>query len=221
MINAETQLSRGDRERVRDRITELEAQTDAEVVCAIATESGRYDRAESLCGLIVGVCCLIVAQKFAALDDWDVREGLHLGWQVFLVVGGFVVGSLAASYWHALRRLLVSQAEAEQEVHRAVHQVFSRFGIGSTRHRGGILIYVSLFEHRLEILADRTAAEVITAEELAEMRDVALEKIRSGDFAEGLVQALSLAQEKLAVALPHTADQESLDNELLVFHPRP
>ncbi len=222
MTNADKLLTSADRQRISQRIAELESHTDAEVVCAVATESGRYDRAESICGLFVGLFALISAQKLATLDDWDVTTALPIGFQVLLVVVGFVAGSLLASYWHGLRRLVVRRTEMETEVNKSVHQIFSQQGIGNTQHRGGLLIFLSLFEHRLEVHCDKAAFEKLGPADLETIRDAVLAKVRSGAISDGLMAGLEQAETLLTAALPHTGDAtDTLKNEVLVFHPRP
>lgn len=222
MNNANKLLSSGDREQISQRIAKLETQTDAEVVCAVATESGRYDRAESLFGLAVGLVALISGNKLAGMGGWDTSTALSLGLQVVLVVGGFVLGSVLASYWHGLRHLFVSNAEITSEVSRSVHQVFSQRGVGGTRHRGGVLIYLSLFERRLEVRCDRAVAERVKQSDLDAIRDAVLGKVRKGDVAGGLIAGLDRAEAVLAKALPASdATPDAISNEVLLFHPRP
>jgi len=222
MINAAKVISEADCKRIQERIASLEKVTDAEVVCAVATESGRYDRAESVCGLLVGLLALISSNKLLALGGWDSPDNLALGWQVTTVVVGFVLGSILSSYWHPLRRLFVSQNQMAEEVRRSVHQVFCLKGVGGTRHRGGVLIYLSLFERRLEVLSDQALAEKLSQADLEAIRDAVLEQIRAGQFAGGLLAGLDSAEERLARMLPATeAASESLSNELILFHPRP
>jgi len=222
MNNAYTLLTPGDREQISQRIAKLEKQTDAEVVCAVATESGRYDRAESLSGLAVGLTALISGNKLADMGGWDVSPSLSIGVQAVLVVAGFVLGSVLASYWHGLRRLLVSRGEMDAEVSRSVHQVFSRHGIGGTKHRGGVLIYLSLFERRLEVRCDRAVIGKIKQPELDAIRDAVLDKVRNGDLRGGLMAGLESAEASLAKAFPATeSTPDSLSNEVLLFHPRP
>jgi len=222
MNNANKLFSAGDREQISQRIAKLEQQTDAEVVCAVATESGRYDRAESLCGLTVGLIALISGNKLAGMGGWDSSSALSLGLQVILVVGGFILGSMLASYWHGLRHLFVGNAEMTSEVSRSVHQVFSQQGIGGTKQRGGVLIYLSMFERRLEVRCDRAVIERIKQPELDAIRDAVLPKVRKGDAVGGLIDGLDRAEAILAKALPATAVVvDALPNDLLVFHPRP
>ncbi|MCW5551265.1 MAG: TPM domain-containing protein [Verrucomicrobiae bacterium] len=222
MNNANNCFSSGDREHISQRIAKLEQQTDAEVVCAVATESGRYDRAESLCGLAVGLMALISGNKLAGMGGWDTSSALSLGLQVVLVVGGFVLGSVLASYWHGLRSLFTSNAEMASEVSRSVHQVFSQCGIGGTRQRGGVLIYLSLFERRLEVRCDRAVAGKVKQPDLDAIRDAVLDRIRAGDAPGGIIAGLDRAAEVLARAIPATGSTtDSLSNDLITFHPRP
>ncbi len=115
MLNARQYLNKGQQAAVVEAIALAETRTRAEVVCACATESGRYDRAESLAGLLFALLALAMAN--AALVDggsdagsWKRAATLPFSWQCLAVVAGFVVGSLAASYWHPLRRLFTSQS---------------------------------------------------------------------------------------------------------------
>jgi len=222
MINASLKFTESDHKRIAQRIAKLEEQTDAEVVCAVATESGRYDRAESICGLLVGVSSLIVGNKLVGLSGWDGPASLSVGWQVLLTMAGFVLGSLLASYWHPLRQLFVSRAEMESEVNRSAHLVFSRHGVGGTRHRGGVLIYLSLFERRLEVRCDRAVAEKLATADIESIRDAVLAKLKSGDLPGALVMGLDRAEAILAKAIPGTGlAADALSNDLLLFHPRP
>lgn len=222
MRNAANILTPDDRARVSRRIASLEKTTDAEVVCAVATESGRYDRAESIAGFLVGLTALISGNKVAAMSDWDGIATISLGLQVGLLVGGFATGSLLASYWHDLRRLFVRKAEFKSEVIRSVHQVFSQQGIGRTAHRGGLLIYLSLFERSLEVRCDQAIAAKVQQADLEAIRDAVLARVRTGDVAGGLIAGLDRTEELLSKVYPSTGSAtETLANELLLFHPRP
>jgi len=222
MKNAMKQFSVEDRERIAGRIAALEARTDAEVVCAVATESGRYDRGESMCGIFVALIALISGNKFAGMGGWEAQDTVSLGIQIGLLTAGFVFGSLLASYWHGLRWLFVSDAEMRAEVGGKVHQVFSQHDIGGTRDRGGLLIYLSLFEHRLEIRCDHAIAEKIPEADLNTIRDSVLGGVRAGRLADALIAGLDRAEESLAGAVPATdLAKGELPNQLLLFHPRP
>lgn len=222
MKNAQKILSPAELDTLHARIARLETRTEAEVVCAVATESGRYDRAESLCGLTVALAALLSAEKFLGMGTWEQRAGLSLGAQALTIVLGFVAGSVLASYWHGLRRLFAGGREIEAEVQRSVHQVFSQRGVGETRQRGGLLIYVSLFERRLEIRCDQALAAKLPPSTLTAIRDAVLPRLKAGDLAAGLLAGLDQAEAVLAEAMPSTGQPANrLPDTVLLFHPRP
>lgn len=222
MVHALNQFSEEERTRVAQRIGEVETGTDAEIVCAVATESGRYDRAESLCGILFSLIFLISAHKVMASGSWEETVSVPLSLQALLVALGFLLGNWLASYVHGIRRLFVSRQEMIAEVDRSAHALFSVQGIGETRHAGGILIYLSLFEHRVEVLGGKTVMEKLEHADLEAIRDAILVEARRGQFAEGILAGIDRASSRLCDVLPASGQSgEELNNELLLFHPRP
>lgn len=222
MKNAAKILSPTELDRVQARIAQLETHTDAEVVCAVATESGRYDRAESMCGLTAALVALISIEKFLGMGAWEQSSGLSLGAQTLTIVLGFTAGTILASYWHGLRRLFTGTREIDAEVARSVNQVFSQRGIGETRQRGGVLIYLSLFERRVEIRCDRALVSALPPATLGAIRDAVLTQMKAGDLAAGLIAGLDQAEAALSKAMPSSGTSAGqLPNTVLIFHPRP
>ena len=120
-MNANRFLTDAEKEKVENAIAEAEKATSAELVCAVATESGRYDRAESIVGLLfsllaLGVAEILHAQVFVSEGSWSSQGGIAIGWQVLAVVIGFIVGSGLATYWFPLRKIFVGQKEIEEEL---------------------------------------------------------------------------------------------------------
>ena len=221
-------LNDNTRQQITDAIAEVEKKTTAEIVCAVATESGRYDRAESLIGLFCALASLCAAHGVHAgwmrsAGEWSAAPGLHLGFQVLAVVAGFILGSVLASYAHGFRRLVVSQRESDEEVDRAASHVFSQASLGSTSKGTGLLIYVSLFEHRVVILADDQVREALTDQQIEALRDTAVAGLKKHEFTDTFVQTVQQAGELLAETLPADRDlnPDELPNHVLTFHPRP
>jgi len=136
MKNAERTLTKAGTERIESAIAEAERRSSAEIVCAVSTESGRYDRAEAIAGLIgslvgLGIAHFAHEELGTAPGEWAAGP-LALGWQALAVAVGFVVGHVAASYGHGLRRLFTSRREKEAEVWRAAWHVFGTAAIRGT-----------------------------------------------------------------------------------------
>jgi putative membrane protein len=226
-MNATHFVTESERAVIEQAAAEAEKCTSAEIVCAVATESGRYDRAES----IVGLCGALVALAVAALlndapaglpGSWSIERGLSLGWQCFAVVAGFVLGSIAASYFHPLRNFFTMAREMEEETNRAASHVFAVHRLGATKSRGGVLLYVSLFERRVIVLADKAVMDAVGDGFLRELRDLAVKRLHDGCRVETFVETIRMAADRLALVLPVRADDaDELSNRLLIFRSRP
>ena len=61
-----------------------------------------------------------------------------------------------------------------------------------TRDRTGILLFISLFEHRIEVLGDAGINRHVTADEWTDVVLRIREGIRGGHLADGLVEAIGM-----------------------------
>jgi len=226
-LKASEVLAAEDRSRIEAAVAEAEARTSAEIVCAVASESGRYDRADAVLGLGGALVALSLAHVVhvwitTGAGAWSTAP-LQLGWQAGAVVVGFLAGIWLSPRIPFLRRLLVREAEMEGEVRGAAAQVFTSASVGRTVGATGLLIYVSLFERRVVILADEAVGAALGEAQVGRLRDLAQEELREGRLAEAFLNVMREAAPRLAKSLP--AERELNPNELpdhvLVLHPRP
>lgn len=226
-MNANHFITQEDRKLVEAAVADAEKRTSAEIVCAVATESGRYDRAESIVGIFGSLAGLLLANAIdgcscGSVAGWSVEPGLSILWQCVAVVAGFLAGSVLASYWHGLRRSLVSGQEFGEETRRAAAFVFSQARLASTRESGGVLLYVSLFEHRVIVLADDGVMKAAGQEFLDKLRDLAVARLREGHNLETFIDTIRTAADVLSAKLPAAKSNiDELPNKFLIFHPRP
>lgn len=210
-----------DQKPIEAAIARLEQRSSAEVVCVVATESGRYDRAESLLGLVLGLVGLAVAEGVwsAVSGSWGSPTPLLV--QAAGVVVGFVAGLLLASFVHPLRRVLVSKAEREEEVRRGAWSAFTASRVGATAGRVGVLVYVSLFEHQVVVLLDTGVQALVPADFAAQLVDRAVAGLKAGKRTEALAELVDLLAQTLAEKLPAGTDNpDELPNHVIALHPR-
>lgn len=233
MKKATELLSQQDKQRIESRIGEVESQRNVEIVCACSTESGRYDRAEGICGLVVAIIALCLANYVVYTlqtvpGSWATVQ-LHLGWQVLAVVLGFIAGNVMASYVHPVRRLFVSRKMLAQEVDRSAHSIVRLERISELSHWPGLLIYVSCFEKRLLVLENQQLEKIVQSEFIERLCTESTALLREGKFVDAFVHAIDRLDEQLKhaerSAIPGEADSnpdiQGLHNHLLIFHPRP
>ena len=134
-------------DQLADCVREIEAQTDAEIVIAVRARSGDYRHADYLFGFILSFAGLLIL-LFAPFD-------FQHYWVAIDVLVLFALGAFLCSRSNALRRLLTSEDYRADAVRTGAAAMFYEAGIANTDAEMGVLIYLSLLERRLELIADR------------------------------------------------------------------
>jgi putative membrane protein len=75
----------------------------------------------------------------------------------------FAIGHFIAGRSDVLRRLMTRERERVAQVRTTAAAVFHERGVTNTERETGLLIYLSLLEKRLEILADRGVLMAVPA----------------------------------------------------------
>ena len=178
-------------DQIRQAVAEAETQTAGEIVPYVVGRSGTYQvavwRAASAGAVLAGAVALAVAWLY---DGWGLGW-LYSAWAMALVMtlGGAVGAALAATV-DPLRRALAGAARLDERVHRRAAEAFLDEEVFDTRDRTGILLFVSLFEHRIEVVGDAGIDAKVEPGEWDEVVDLVRRGIRNGDLAGGLVEAI-------------------------------
>jgi putative membrane protein len=124
----------------------VEAQTSAEVVVAVRQRSGQYGVLAYHFG--VGLAALVVLLLLVSPQVYSLGaiaiEGLL----------ALLLGTVLAANFDTLLRALSRRATLSRNVSTSARAAFFDLGISRTSGRNGILVYVSLFERRCEVLTD-------------------------------------------------------------------
>lgn len=224
MKRASKFFSDGEKQRIEQAIADAEAKTSAEIVPALATASGRYDRAEDIAGLWFGLIAMTIA--WFALRAQS-AEAAHWGstWSRFelpiligLVIFGFLLGAIAAAYIPWLRSIFTPRKQMGEEVAAAAARVFFDSRVHHTEGATGLLIYLSLFERTATILADATVLQNLGQATLDDLCNNLIEGIRAGDAATALCETIADAGERLHAVLPRQdGDRDELSNTLITI----
>jgi putative membrane protein len=133
-------------EAVARAVREAESGTAAELIVVVASRSGSYLDVAVVTGLLVAVFALWVA-----LFSPAVFSPLAIAVEVPLVA------ALAAWLSHRSPRLLLALTPADRvrrQVERAAADHFLREAVHGTRGRTGLLVYLSLLEESVALIAD-------------------------------------------------------------------
>jgi putative membrane protein len=206
-MNAEKFFTDDEKERIHQAIIAAESKTAGEIVPIIVTSSARYTEVELL-GLVTGLFVGLIVEWLWS-DPWG-SEYLNL-WPVAGAFVGFLLGRLPA-----VKRLLASKNRIDEAVDRFALASFTEQGLHHTKDHTGILILVSLLEHRVEILADRGINEKVEPGTWDEVANTLTTGIKNGIACDAFCKAIARCGEILAAHFPRQADdKDELPNRLV------
>lgn len=100
---------------------------------------------------------------------------------------------------------------------RAVH-AFGQLGVWDTEANNGVLIYVLMADHDVEIVADRGLAQRVPHEDWENVCHRMEVEFRKGDFAAGAIAGVEGVGELLARHFPSAgADRDELPNQAVLL----
>ena len=219
-------LNEAEHKQVSDAVAAAEAESAGEIVTIIAERSDGYTDVAFAWAAIASFAAMAV---FSAIPDfyleridwllglwgheWTHREllGLMLGIGVLKFVAVMALQLIpAVRFW-----LIPGRIKTARVHERAV----SFFKVGAERRthgRTGVLLYLSMREHRAEIVADEAIAGIVSAEIWGEAMADMLEHIRQGRTAEGMIAGVRDVGAVLAEHFPPTGhDGNELPDRLI------
>ena len=138
-------------------IKEIERSTDAELVIVVRARSANYRHADYLFCFIVALVVLI----FLIFSPFPFPEFLV----PIDVALAFTIGTVISWKSNFIRRLFSREKFRRAAVRTAAAAMFYEAGIANTNSEMGVLIYLSLMEKRLELIADRGILKKVPPQE--------------------------------------------------------
>lgn len=204
---------------VTQAVGAAEQHTSGEIVPVIADRSDGYtDIAFAWSALAAFfILCLL-----AVFPDPVLRivEALNGAWNVQWWPGEIIGIASAISITAFLLMLLLQLSDVIRfalipgrvKTDRVENRAIDLFKVGAERRthgRTGVLIYLSMREHRAEIVADEAVTGKVAPEAWGEAMADMLAEIRQGHVAEGLVAGIRDVGAILAEHFPREADDEN------------
>lgn len=212
-------LSPDERRRVSDTVAAAEARSAGEIVTIIAERSHGYSDialAWSMAAGIAALAALIAAPDFYLgiyerlsggwMHEWSQRAILGVALIVFVLTCG---AAWLLLLWTPLRFAMIPARVKDSRVRARAVTCFKVGAERRTHGRTGILIYLSMREHRAEIVADEAIASKVAPEVWGEAMAAMIAQIRQGHVADGMCAAVERVGEVLAEHLPRAEDDHN------------
>lgn len=95
-----------------------------------------------------------------------------------------------------------AELQAGVDAHQRALSVFGQLGVWDTEDNNGVLIYLLLADHAIEVIADRGVARRVPATHWTEVVDSLQAELRAGAFEKGLMAAVHSVGQALEAHFP-------------------
>jgi len=206
-------LSKAEAEAITARSVELESRVGVQVIAAIIGKADAHVelpwKAFAL-GAVLSGLAVVVADL--ARPQWLTANVALV--DTVTILGTGAASALLAVFVPAYARFFLRSTRRDAEVHRYAEALFLRHELFKTRERNGILILVSCFERKVEILADVGLHQRVSDAEWRPVIARMTPLLREGRFAEALQEGLAAAEELLAAKGLNARVDAAAENEL-------
>lgn len=193
---AERFFTKNEKEKIKNTTKEVESKTIGEIAVVVVDHSSHYREAEVLGGIFSGsLISLIMSAVFFHASLW------------FYVPLSFLLFFPARFIFQRvphLKEVFVGRKRKEIAVRERALKAFYENGLYKTRQNTGVLFFISLFERKVWVLADKGIHGKIKQQTLNRFADVVSKGIREGHARDALCEAIREAGEVLAKHYPVT-----------------
>ena len=207
-MNAEKFFTGEEQDRIQRAVFAAEQKTAGEIVPMLVDSSDRYAEIE-----MMGLASGLIVGTFAAFLIHDPWAAVHS--QLLWPLAGAVLGFIACRV-PPIKRRLISKDRIAEAVHLRSLAAFTGQGLHHTRAETGILIFVSLLEHRVVVLADRGINAKVQPGAWDEIVGIVTAGLKSGHACDAFCNAIERCGDILAQHFPRSPDdKDELSNRLV------
>jgi len=202
-----TFLTEQEKQNIREAIREAEAQTSGEIVTVIARSADEYLYIPTLwAGLLALLTPSVLLWLPQPLD--------YIYMYAIQVVVFFVCAILFR--WTPIKMKLVPRAVKQRRANRLANLLFLQHGVHQTEQRNGLLLFVSVAERYVEIMADKGINDRVPQDTWRHIVDEFVNHVKQGQIAKGFVEAVDQSGALLKEHFPIEAgDKNELPNHLI------
>jgi len=197
-MTSENFFNDSEKAEIKAAIKKVEKNTAGEIAVMVVDESDSYPEGNILSGIIIGG---LVSLGITELFFEDSLTVFAIFFGVLSLVSAWIT-----DYFPPLKRIFISKRRSNALVREQAVQSFFEKGLHKTRDATGILFFISLFEHRVWILADTGIYSKISQQELQVYASDMAKGIRQGNGAEILCREIGNLGTVLAEHFPARHD---------------
>lgn len=209
-------LNEAEHRQVSDAVAAAERQSAGEIVTVIADRSDGYSDIALAWAAIAAFAAMALFSAFPEFyltkfewllglwgHEWSPRETLSIALAIGVVK---FIAVVLVQLWQPLKFWLIP---GWIKTARAENHAIDLFKVSAERRthgRTGVMIYLSMREHRAEIVADEAIAAKVAPEVWGDAMSALLAELKQGRIADGMVAAVAQVGQVLAEHFPRAED---------------
>lgn len=208
MRSANNYFTPEERDNIELAVKQAESQTSGEIVPMVVDSSYDYPRADLIgAGTLAIATGLVVSWLFGEESIW---------WFLPTFLVGFLLFRWLIRLSPGLKRNLIHPDEMTAEVKEKATVSFIDQGLHETRDKTGILILISLFERRVQVLADSGINAKVPEHTWDEVVNIITAGLKKDEAAFAVCQAVERCGDLLQQHFPRKRDDEDELPNLIV-----
>lgn len=201
-------LTPEDDNRITESIRAAEKNTSGEIFCVLMRQSSDYR--------MVPIAWAALAALFIPLPLLYLTKLESTTIYIIQLVAFLIV--MLVLLLPAVRLLMVPKRTMFERAHAEAQRQFAAHGLHRTEARTGVLIFVSLAEHYVEVVADIGIAAKVQQEVWDRAVKALVQAMKRGKVADGYVEAISICGEVLAQHFPPPkVNRDELPDKLILL----
>jgi putative membrane protein len=207
-------LTEADHQRIDAAIKAAESKTSGEIVCMVQSASYHYPMSNVLGATTLALPLSLVLTPVVGGHLWLGTQNMWLFLGLFALI--FATAYLLVRKWPFLKRCFISAHEMDEEVQEAAVTGFFRHGLYRTRDATGVLLYISVFEQKVWVLADHGINAKLDQDTWEGIVQIITDGVQKKRPADAICEAVAQVGSMLETHFPiRPDDQDELRNVIV------
>ncbi len=208
---------------IDDAIRDAERSTSGEIAIAITRESSDYSFRELFFSALLGAAAFAALLPFHSAVARAVDRAFwhHPDWYVTAFHGIVLLATTGIAFAFAnlpaIDRIIVPRRERSRAVYARAMRHFAESGVYATREGTGILVFISLLEREVRIVADSGISRLIPQSEWDDIAGSLARGIKERRSAQAIVETVTRCGSLLARHFPPVGDNPNELQDGIVF----
>jgi putative membrane protein len=197
-------VSGQDIEHIDAAVMAAEKETAGEIVCLVVSSSYHYPMANVIGATVLALPLSLLLTPLIGGRLWMGTQNMWLFLGLFGVL--FAVFYNIVQAIPGLKRRFISAKEVEEEVEEAAITSFFHYGLNRTRDATGVLLFISVLERKVWILADHGINERVPAGQWRTVVGRLTEGIQGRRATDAICEAIAIIGKILRTHFPIKPD---------------